>query len=181
MSSPLSAAAIKNLRRMIQSMSKSCFGSTVRGLSNFWIGYITNETRRRCKFKRMDSTSFAFIDSTKSGGRTVVAGTSFHKFSTDCPVIAKVTVVSRRCFDRSSDSIGMFVPIFSVISAIAEFSTLWRKFAQIGSGASWMTLPSRVLHGLQAGGLSELLLSTSCRSGIFFEPAARVRFGCVLN
>jgi hypothetical protein len=43
MSGPFSVAAMKNFRRMIQSIRRYCFGSIVRGLLNLWIGSITSE------------------------------------------------------------------------------------------------------------------------------------------
>src|SRR6476660_7950295 len=47
MSNPLSEAAINNFRRTTQNTGRSCFGSIVRGLSNFWIGFITSEARKK--------------------------------------------------------------------------------------------------------------------------------------
>jgi hypothetical protein len=45
-------------------------------------------------------------------------------------LIAKVNVVTRRCFDRPSDSSAIFKSVFLLISAIAVSNALWRKFAQ---------------------------------------------------
>ena len=36
----------------------------------------------------------------------------------------------------------MFKSVFLLISAIATSKALWRKFAQTGKGASWMTFPA---------------------------------------
>jgi len=38
----------------------------------------------------------------------------FHLFGTACSVMTKVTDVTRRCFDRSSDSIEMLMSVFLV-------------------------------------------------------------------
>jgi hypothetical protein len=56
-------------------------------------------------------------------------------------LIVKVNAVIRRCLDRSSDWSEMFKSVFSLISEIAVFNALWRKFAQIGNGGSWMVFP----------------------------------------
>jgi hypothetical protein len=54
----------------------------------------------------------------------------FHLFGTACSLMTKVTGVTRRCFDRSSDSISMFRSVFLVISEIAVSNALYRRFAQ---------------------------------------------------
>lgn len=61
---------------------------------------------------------------------------------TTCSLIAKLTVVTRRCFDRTSDSSSIFRSVFRLISAIAVSTALWRKFAQTAKGAFWMIFPS---------------------------------------
>jgi hypothetical protein len=66
----------------------------------------------------------------------------FHLFGTVCSLIAKITVVTRRCFDRTNDSITTFKSVFLLIPATAVSKALWRKFAQSGKGASWMIFPS---------------------------------------
>ena len=66
--------------------------------------------------------------------------------------IAKITgVVTRRCFDRTSDAIEMLMSAFLVISAIALSSALWRKFAQTGKGASWTNFPYRLTYDKSRG------------------------------
>ena len=52
-------AAIKNFRRMIQSIRKSCFGSIVKGSSNFWIGSIANGIRRKLYLQTCRAEGFA--------------------------------------------------------------------------------------------------------------------------
>jgi hypothetical protein len=47
-------------------------------------------------------------------------GTAWH-------LIAKVRVVTRRYFDRPSDSSEMFKSVFSLISAMAVYKALWRE------------------------------------------------------
>ena len=49
---------------------------------------------------------------------------------TACSLMTNVTDVTRRCFDRSSDSISMFRSVFLVISEIAVSNALYRRFAQ---------------------------------------------------
>jgi hypothetical protein len=58
-------AAIKNFLRMIQSIRKSCFGSIVKGSSNFWIGSIANGIRRKLYLQTYRAEGFALIGSTK--------------------------------------------------------------------------------------------------------------------
>ena len=60
----------------------------------------------------------------------------FHLFGTACSLMTKVTDVTRRCFDRSSDWIATFKSVFRLISAMAVSNALWRKFAHTGRGAS---------------------------------------------
>ena len=57
-------------------------------------------------------------------------------------LIAKVKVVTRRCFDRPRDWSSMFKSVFLLISVMAVSNAHWRKFAQTGKGASWMIFPS---------------------------------------
>jgi hypothetical protein len=58
-------AAIKNFRRMTRSIRKSCFGSIVKGSSNFWIGSIANGIRRKLYLQIHRAEGFALIGSTK--------------------------------------------------------------------------------------------------------------------
>jgi hypothetical protein len=51
-------------------------------------------------------------------------------------LIAKVNPVTRRYFDRSIELSLILKSVFLLISAIATSNALWRKFAQIGKGAS---------------------------------------------
>jgi hypothetical protein len=66
----------------------------------------------------------------------------FAAFRTAWALIEKVTDVTRRYFDRASDTIAMLMSVFLVISVIAVSNALCRKFAQTGNGASWMIFPS---------------------------------------
>jgi hypothetical protein len=50
---------------MIQSIRKSCFGSIVKGSSNFWIGSIANGIRRKLYLQTYRAEGFALIGSTK--------------------------------------------------------------------------------------------------------------------
>jgi hypothetical protein len=74
---------------------------------------------------------FAFIGATKSGKRAGVAERSFnrvsHRPAALAPEIEKVTNVTRRCFDRSSDSIAIFKSVFLEISTIPTSSARCRK------------------------------------------------------
>jgi hypothetical protein len=57
-------------------------------------------------------------------------------------LIAKINAITRRCPDRSSDSIAMFKSVFVLISAMATFNARWRRFAETGRGASRTRFPS---------------------------------------
>ena len=45
-------------------------------------------------------------------------------------VLKSILQLTRRCFDRSSDSIAMFKSVFLLISAMAVSNARWRKFAR---------------------------------------------------
>lgn len=62
-----------------------------------------------------------------------------------CSAITNVTASTLRCFNLSNDSTSILKSVFLLISAIPTSNALWRKFAQIGSGGSWMILPSASL------------------------------------
>jgi hypothetical protein len=61
MSKAVPVAAIKNFRRMIQSIRKSCFGSIIRGSSNFWIGSIANGMQKKLYLQTYRAEGFAFV------------------------------------------------------------------------------------------------------------------------
>jgi hypothetical protein len=59
----------------------------------------------------------------------------------------------------------IFKSVFALISRIAKSSALWRKFAQMGMGASWVTFPSGILDRLKAEHPAEFLQRNSLGSG----------------
>jgi hypothetical protein len=70
-----------------------------------------------------------------------------NSLGTSCSSIAKVTDVTRRCFDRSSDLIAIFKSVFLVISTIAVSKPAGESFAQ-----SWFSddISVGVFHRLEA-------------------------------
>jgi hypothetical protein len=72
--------------------------------------------------------------------------------------------------EHSSDWIATFKSVFRLISAMAVSNALWRKFAQIGSGASWMIFPSASFTD------SSPRTFRSCSSEVRFVPTAAYIF-----
>jgi hypothetical protein len=78
--------------------------------------------------------------------------------------------VVTRCFALSNDSSSMFRLVFLLISAIAVFNALWRRFAQTPKGASWMIFPFASLAG------SSPSTFRSCSNEMRFDPAVTYFF-----
>ena len=65
-------AVIKNFQRMIQSIRKSCFGSIIKGSSNFWIGSTANGMQEKLYLQTYRVDGFAFVLKQDAGNGAAV-------------------------------------------------------------------------------------------------------------